>query len=153
MHPNRATIVYGIMILFSASGVWAILSFGQRLIAPEDLAGKWTLESRRDTTQPAPGDMTVQQSGKFFQIAFENGPKLNLVLEEQSPLSVSDGQPVTLALGDGPWRLTFHGPQGGDEMELNITAPLTSQSGVWNAKRLVRKFPPDVSSATATGAH
>src|ERR1700722_13009944 len=114
MRLNRGTIVYGSMILLSASGVWAVLSIGQGLVAPEDLAGKWTLESRLPGTQANPHEMTVEQSGKFFQIYFQNRPNLNFVLDEQSCVSSSNGSLVRLSLSDGPWHLTFQGIQGGD---------------------------------------
>ena len=153
MHFNRAGIVYGIMILLSASGVWAVLSIGQRLIAPDDLAGKWTLETLLISTRPDVQEMTVEQSGKFFQISFENGPKLNLVLDEQSFSSSSAQQSVRLALTDGPWHLTFQGPPDGDEMQVALTGPKMSESGVWNAKRLIRKFPPDFSNSSTKSAH
>jgi hypothetical protein len=153
MHFNRASIVYGIMILLSASGVWAVLSIGQGLVAPEDLAGKWTLESRLPGTQANPHEMTVEQSGKFFQIAFQNRPNLNFVLDEQSRVPTSDGSLVRLSLSDGPWHLSFQGPQGGDDMKVSLTGPQLSQSGAWNAKRVVRKFPPDYSNLPAKGAN
>jgi len=79
MKLNRATIVYGAMILGCALGEWAVLSFGERIVAPEDLAGKWTLESRLPAGAKGaafgPG-LTIDQSGRFFQIAIDNGPKL-----------------------------------------------------------------------------
>jgi hypothetical protein len=151
MHLNRASIVYGLMILLSASGVWAVLSLGQNLTAPEDLAGKWTLESRLVSTRPGGGEMTVEQSGKFFQISFDKGPKLNLILEEQSASSSATGPTERVALSNGPWHLSFQGPRGGDEMQVSLTGPQLSQCGVWTAKRVVRKFPPDVSNTNAGG--
>jgi hypothetical protein len=153
MHLNRASFVYGTMILISASGVWAVLSIGQRLIAPEDLAGKWALSSRLPGASSVPGEMVVNQSGKFFQISFDNGRNLNLVLDEQTAVPSTDNPLFRLSLSDGPWHMTFQGSEGGDEAQVGLTGPQSSQSGVWNAKRVVRKFPPDVSGASAKGAH
>jgi hypothetical protein len=148
MHINRASIVYGIMILASIAGVWAVLAVGKGLMPPEDLAGKWSLESRLGPNRPeiqeaalGPG-MTVDQSGKFFQVSFENGPKLNLELSNQSNPNASETQ---VALVGEPWRLTFQGVSGGDDMEVHLVGPNLRQCGVWNARRVVRKFAPDVS--------
>jgi hypothetical protein len=145
MYVNRASIVYGVMIFLSISGVWAVLSIGRRLTAPEDLAGKWSLESRLPSTGAASGAMTVEQSGRFFQIAFENGPQLHMVLDEETANSSE--------LGNGAWHLAFKGADDSDEKVVVLTGPKPSESGVWNARRLVRKFPPDVTNAPATGAH
>src|SRR5258708_33610234 len=120
MKMNRATIVYGAMILGCALGEWAVLSFGERIVAPEDLAGKWTLVSRLPAGAKGaafgPG-ITIDQSGRFFQMAIDNGPKLNMELEQQTYLG-APGQAVTMELVNGPWRMVVEGMPRSDDMYI-----------------------------------
>ena len=145
MRLNRATVVYGGMILSCAAGLWVVLSMGERLVPPEDLAGKWSLEPRNLAAGTAPKaafgpGMDVDQSGRFFQIAIENGPQLSLKLDDQSYMDIPGMRIVRLALVGEPWRLTIEGPPGGDEMVLRIAGPQLAQSGEWTVRRLVRTF-------------
>ena len=103
-------------------------------MAPEDLAGKWRIQSTApDRLGP---DLNIEQSGRFFQIAFEHGPHLNLKLQSTSPM----------VLANADWKLIISGHVGGEEKTLQLEGP---QNGRWTAHRLVRTFPADSTTREA----
>jgi hypothetical protein len=153
---HRATVVYVVMIVACAAGLWAVLSIGGRLRAPEDLAGKWTLSPGFIASGPAmpiapygPG-MTVDQSGRFFQISFENGPRLDLKLDDENEMNLLGKQAFRVALIAPSWHITGWGQANGDDMIVRLVGPTPAQSGQWAAKRVLRTFPPN---PTPKGAH
>jgi hypothetical protein len=147
---HRATIVYIVMIAACTAGLWVCLSVGNDLVAPEDLAGKWTLASG-SAAGPAipmapygPG-MTIDQSGRFFQVAFDNGPRLNLQLNEPGEVMPVPGQQVErLELACPRWNLRAWGKPGGDDWTIWLVGPSNDQSGKWQAKRVARTFAPTI---------
>jgi hypothetical protein len=115
------------MLLVLIFGLWAVLAIGARLSAPEDLAGKWQLQSQ---VRGIPDDtLTIEQSGRFFQVSFEHGPHLDLKLEDNS-------QPLRLVHGDTT--LTISGEPGDDKI-MQLTGP----NPHWTAHRVVRTYPAD----------
>jgi hypothetical protein len=133
---NRIAAIYLVMVVALAGGLWAVLAIGSTLHAPVDLAGRWELSPSN-----APGrfgtEMTIEQSGEFFQIYFDRGPRLDLKLKEQKPnhiLLVSSDYQLILTGSEDQKHLIINGPGGGD----------------WTIKRLSRQFPQDVSPPTAS---
>ena len=64
---SRPAVVYLVMICVLILGLWAVLEIGNNyLSAPEDMAGKWQIQSASASDPLGPG-MNVEQSGKFFQ--------------------------------------------------------------------------------------
>ena len=100
---SRATVVYLLMIVALVGGLWAVLAAGGRLVAPEDLGGRWTAV--------APGGrwsaVSVEQSGEYFELTFGTDPAVPLTLVDQRP----DGG---LTLARGKWRVTVDPPAGPD---------------------------------------
>jgi hypothetical protein len=153
---NRATIVYIVMIGACAAGLWVVLAAGSNLVAPEDFAGKWTLAS---TTPAGPAipmapygpGMTVDQSGRFFQIAFDNGPRLNLTMTEPGEVMPVPGQQVErVELTSAGWLINLWGKPDGDQWIVHLVGPTNEQSGKWIAKRVSATFQP---SSSAAGGH
>jgi hypothetical protein len=132
MFLSRPLIVYLVMIAVLVIGLWTVLALGRNLSAPEDLAGKWQLHS---AVHGIPDDtLAIEQSGRFFQIAFNSGPHAGLKLTEKTA--------AVLRLSGGDWQMTVTGPDGGDDKTIQLNGPVT---GRWTAHRIVRTFPADVS--------
>ena len=156
---HRATVVYILMIFACAVGLWGVLVYGNRLQAPEDLAGKWTLSPISQTAAhpqsasygPA---MTIDQSGQFFQVSFENGPRLDLRLQENQLLPMQDKPVVFMKLAESRgWSVRAWGPPGGDVWRVFVNRPTDSEptrQEEWIANRVTRTFPAHVSGK---GAH
>ncbi len=127
---NRAVAVYVAMIVFLVGGLWAILAVGSALEAPTDLSGKWQL-SPVGPDAWGPG-MDVEQSGRFFQIFIEGGPRLDV--EQAGDVA------RRIVLQNSKYKVSFDGGAP-DEKQLRIDGP---EGGQWTAKRVSRRYPPDV---------
>jgi hypothetical protein len=154
------------MIAACAAGLWAVLAYGNRLQAPEDLAGKWTLaplspNSSRTQTGTYGPTMTIDQSGQFFQVSFENGPHLDLRLHESQVLMMQGNPVVFMKLSDDRgWNVRAWGAPGGDVWRVFVNRPLDGQSAIgsqsagqdeWIANRIARTYPAHV--AAKAGGH
>jgi hypothetical protein len=125
------------MVLVLIGGLWTVLEIGGYLVAPEDLAGKWQLQSTGPTSDEVKGPgLNIEQSGKFFQVSFEHGPQLDLKLQSGSPM----------VLAGSNCSLTVTGHMGGDDKTLQLEGPL---QGKWTAHRLTRTFPLDPTTKEA----
>jgi hypothetical protein len=135
MIVSRATSVYVIMVAVLVGGLWLILSLGSTLLPPTDLAGKWEL-----TGPDGPTDLTVQQSGKFVDLAM-TGWKADLKISQdanQNPISQQS------ATGKGEIVLVGNGQTVSFE-NLGITDQCTirfggSKAAVYQAHRVSRAF-------------
>ena len=152
---NRATIVYVVVVAACAAGLWGVIAAGGNLTAPEDFAGKWTLSS---TTPAGPGIpmapygpcMNVDQSGKFFQIVFDNGPRLNLTMSEPGEVLPVPGQQIErIELTSAGWLINLWGKPDGDQWVIHLIGPTNDQSGKWVAKRVSRTF----QGSSSAGGH
>src|SRR5690242_15006230 len=81
---SRATIIYILVLVVAVAGVMVILNRGERLTAPPDVSGEWTI-GRIDAASPAPADtvgrhLFIEQSGRFVRMNFENGLQLDAKL-------------------------------------------------------------------------
>ena len=102
---SRASVVYLLMIVVFVAGLWAVMAIGGRLAAPEDLRGRWVAVEGADAASRWSG-MSVQQSGEFFQLAFDGGPSDVAVTMHGR---ADDGR---LSLARGPWHVTIDPPTG-----------------------------------------
>ncbi len=126
--------MYLVMIVALVAGLWSVLAMGRNLHAPEDVAGKWQLAP---VSAGEPGQvLTIEQSGRFFQVVFEHGPSLDLKLQ---------GSFSSMLLSNKKWTLNIQdrGPDPDDKLMV-LTGPESKQ---WTAHRTVRTFPADVDSA------
>ena len=116
---SRATIVYILVLVVAVVGVMVILNRGERLTAPPDVSGEWTI-GRIDAASPAPADTVgrrvfIEQSGRFVRMNFENGLQLDAkLIYERAPQ-----QGVTLRFRSHDWELTAEG--------MNVNGPLVCQ--------------------------
>jgi hypothetical protein len=118
---NRATLVYLAIFVVFATGISMVLELGSAyLIAPTDLAGQWRARDQRPDNKNE--TFTIHQSGRFFQLVFDHGPRLDLVLQQsnQSPAMQADSK-MTLA-GDG-WEVTAAPAPAMDAMEFVFKPP------------------------------
>src|SRR4051812_31251253 len=80
---SKPTLVYAVMLVACAGGMWGILRAGATLSAVTDLTGTWTIDG--GPLGPVPGGpeslgghFTVEQSGRFLRVHFERGRMLDL---------------------------------------------------------------------------
>ncbi len=120
---SRATVVYIIMLLACAAGVWLILRAGNRLKPPPDLNGTWEIsriQKLGSDEPPALGnEMTIEQSGRFVHIRFASGLKLDLKASVRDS-SEANGS-VTIDLSNGQWNLRVR--PDASELALLIDRP------------------------------
>ncbi len=129
---NRAAVVYLVMLVVLVGGLWTVLAIGSSLEAPQDLAGKWQLSpAGPDGWGP---DMQVEQSGRFFQVFIDHGPRLDLKRAIETDRRI--------LLTNSMYQVTFTGlALAADEKQLLIEGP---QGGRWTARRVSRKYPSDL---------
>ena len=133
---SRATLVYVIMLVACAGGLWAILRVGNRLQAPPDLSGAWEISPTDAvsgaTTRPN-GDlgptMAVEQSGRYLQVRFAGGLTADLRFDD---VSAAGTQSIRLIGRD--WRMTAVRRDTG-ELAVRLDGP-------WTAEFLARRPPP-----------
>jgi hypothetical protein len=121
---SRATVVYLTMILVFVAGLWAVMTAGARLTAPEDLSGRWVaIDAPGANTWPA---VTVEQSGRFFQMAFDDGPADVAVSAQDTS---AEGR---LSLARGAWHVTIDGSAGQAVRTFHVDGPI---SGTFTGRR------------------
>jgi hypothetical protein len=151
----RAYTIYVGMFVALVVGLWAILTAGSRLTAPEDLSGEWHVTWA--TTSPTGGSepdgtMRVQQSGRFFNVTFDDALQLRLKLADGDAAATPAGgtapsSPKRL-VGD-PWVLSVQRIPASGDLALELAGPETFQ-GI--ARRPADSQPVDSVSAQAGGA-
>ena len=129
---SKPTLIYLVMVVVLAGGLWAVLAVGKTLNAPADLAGKWLAHP---VEGDAAADMTVEQSGRYFQITLK-GHRLDVSQKSETANH--------LQLTSGKSTLTFDGPLDGNQLTLTVTG---DSAGVYIADRLTRRYPVDIKEA------
>jgi hypothetical protein len=129
MAASRPTVVYLVMLGCSVFGLWAILAMGRNLKPPPDLSGQWQLT--RATSEPAKtsSTMQVEQSGRFFQITFENSPAFGMQLTDASKAG-------NVAMRGKSITMEFSGLDTPDSAQIVVNAPHDSHDGTWIIHRL-----------------
>jgi hypothetical protein len=123
---NKASGVYVGMIALFGAGLWWILQLGAALQAPENFAGLWELQAQ---VANAPVErMTIEQSGKFFNIHFRDHV-VKLMLVESG--TGRDGRTV---LSHEDWTMVIHGPRGSPQRQFELSGP-ARPTQTWQAKR------------------
>jgi hypothetical protein len=121
-------------VLFGVA-LWMLLNWGSsHLKAPVDLTGNW--QPQGELAQAA-HSFNIRQSGRFIELAFENGPQIDLTLTVSSPIdpkTIDGGERLTLE-GDG-WQVLTTGRMGNDWRQFDFHPPAehgTGWSGVYRS--------------------
>ena len=105
---SRGYIVYILMFLCAACGLWVILTLGAAVRAPDDMSGKWTLEWQGAALQQDATTMTVAQSGRFWTVQFGQQKPISMVLREDWK-GAHDGRTLKMHLDGAVWKLDLAG--------------------------------------------
>jgi len=80
---RRAVLFYLLMIFALVGGLSIMVRIGAQMQAPRDVSGTWQIDAAG--TAPGLGPMMrIQQSGRYFHIAFDEGPTLDLTLRTET---------------------------------------------------------------------
>ena len=128
---SRSTRIYILILLAFGSGLWLILSTGNRfLVAPVDLSGTWTL---RPAGVPAdagkPASLVVQQSGRYVNVRGTGKPQ-SLVLEAARLSGPAGSQ--TIAMSGAGERLLWTQIPGKPDFVISGSSVVP---GDWHATR------------------
>ncbi|HEX8914879.1 MAG TPA: hypothetical protein VF796_21175 [Humisphaera sp.] len=106
---SKPTVVYAVMLIACAGGMWGILHAGASLSAVTDLTGTWQIDG--GPLGPVPGGpdtlggtFAVEQSGRFVRVRFDRGRVLDLKAVTVPAGKVTHPTPVEFT--DGTTRLT-----------------------------------------------
>lgn len=124
------------MLVTMCVGLWAILSVGAFLRAPEYLVGTWDLvhaESPRSDTSFT-GPMIVEQSGIYANLHFKSGETLQMKLRDQPTFSSKDAPNFT-RLDNDEWTLEISGLRDASERQMFLGSLTGPQQHEWTARR------------------
>jgi hypothetical protein len=122
---GRAGLIYGVMIALSLAGMWAILSYGEKLKPPHDLAGEWDIlpdATTRPSNQTKFAQVTISQSGRFFQLTIPGQPTRSFelisenVAAKQHTMVLDDRKDHQIMISgpdEGTYRLILDDPKLG----------------------------------------
>ena len=141
---SRGWIVYILMFVIAAGGLWVILILGRAATAPDDLSGTWTVEWLTQPpldSDPPPGaaQMHVSQSGRFFNVRFGDSEPIKMTLEPGWS-GKRIGRHLKMKLNGGPWKLDVRGDIPGaerfrvPEVQLELAGP-TRHLGIARRQR------------------
>lgn len=125
---SKSTFTYLSTVTALGVGLWCILKAGSRLQAPPDLEGSWELSSSvglaPGTGVPFAARMEVEQSGRYFQITFDTGLRLDAKLLEITERPDSrTAAPIRMRLSAGEWSLIADGARGAEEFHFELSGP------------------------------
>jgi|SRR5665213_2870815 len=126
---SRPTVVYVVMLACSIFGLWVILTLGRNLKPPPNLSGQWQLTPLTPETANMGSTMQVEQSGRFLQIAFENGASFGMQMEGART-------PSHIALRDNWMTIEFNGLDNPDAVQLVINPPHENRTDRWKIRRI-----------------
>ena len=116
---RRAYVVYVVMFAALIGGIVLIMTAGESVRAPDDLAGEWVVEWD-NAPPPESGEpsMRVAQSGRFFVVRFGLAPPLSMTLQD-GWTGRADGRKLAM-------RLAGRRPQA--ELRLNGPIPVMAKT-------------------------
>ena len=155
---TRAYAIYFLMAATLAAGLWLILTLGDSLRAPDDLAGAWTVhwDHTPPTEVPDKTVMHIDQSGRFFTIRFHDGPTWRMKLNEKWR-GAREGRQLSMILTGDTWTMRCTGsirqsePRRVDDMRIEVEGGKVSYTG-YAARRnaqLTASEPPSTPPAPA----
>src|SRR5688500_20233769 len=107
---SRAYVVYIVTFAVLIGGLLLVLTMGESLRAPDDLAGDWVAEWD-NAPPPESGEpkMRVAQSGRFFVVKCGQRPPMSLTLHD-GRVGKAGGRTPVMTLSRAPGGLRLHGP-------------------------------------------
>jgi hypothetical protein len=126
---SRPTVVYVIMLGCSVVGLWVILTLGRNLKPPPNLSGQWKLTPAGNASAKVGTTMQVEQSGRFFQIAFENTASVGMRLTETRTTS-------HVALRGNGVTMEFNELNTPEAAQLVVDAKDEGRRGTWMISRI-----------------
>ena len=130
---SRPTVVYVVMLIACAVGLWIILSVGENLKPPANLAGQWELTATTPQSAKVGTTLQVDQSGRFFQVAFDSNAKIGMKL--------TDGTPSHIALSGDNTTLEFIGLDKPDAAQLVMNTTAERHTETWTIHRIKQAAP------------
>jgi hypothetical protein len=148
---NRASLVYLVVCVVFAFGIWTILEVGTAfLTAPRDLDGRWAPENASGAA-----GFSISQSGKFVRFSLENGGRhFDAVLMQSSQPAEGTANQLLKFDGDG-WHVEGIGSTASDAVRFTFQAPAGMQgpqSGTYRLQRM-NPDPPPPTAAIKQGSH
>ncbi|QOV89531.1 hypothetical protein [Humisphaera borealis] len=107
---KHQSLIYVVMLVVAAGGLWAVMRLGSRLDAAADLGGEWTFDSgplgpEADGPERLGKGFHIDQSGRFLRVRFDNGRQLDL-RAQQLPEGAIGGNPLPVELKDSLWHMS-----------------------------------------------
>lgn len=126
---SRAYLVYFVMFAVLIGGLWLILTIGDSIHAPDDLAGDWIVEwDNAPPPESADPKMHVEQSGRFFVVTFGRRPPMGMTLKP-GWTGAASGRKLQMTLVRPLWEMTLSGAippkehQLVPELKLELVGP------------------------------
>ena len=113
---SRSSKVYLWTTLALALGLWGIFVAGGFLSAPRDLSGTWELESGQEQFGKW---LRIDQSGRFYHLGFEKGPKLDLRRKSEHA-EAGDTGAIAFELGGGAWTASLAHTAADDRVQAKL---------------------------------
>jgi hypothetical protein len=107
---SRAYVIYVLMFLVLAGGLWIIIEVGGAMKAPDDVSGEWTVAWTTPPPPPQSGKpvLRIDQSGRFFNVRFGDGKPISMTLQ-QGWRGARDGPKLEMQLAGGVWTMKIDG--------------------------------------------
>lgn len=121
---SRATLVYIVMLVGGAGGLWLIVRAGAGLVAPTDLSGAWAVGGEDPSIFRYLGPTVfIEQSGRYVRLTFERGLRIDLKMIGETRPDPSAGAKLELRMAGGPWSLTALGTGPAGPLIFRLTGP------------------------------
>jgi hypothetical protein len=121
---SRATVVYIVMLVACAGGLWAIIGLGKGLRAPTDLSGVWAVGGEDPTVPEQLGEsVVIEQSGRFLRLNFAHGLLVDLKLQEDQPAAPEAGKNLDMVFEGPRWKLTAFGSSEQGPLIFRLNGP------------------------------
>ncbi len=149
---SRTTVIYVLVLLACAAGVYAIIDFGSSMTAPTDLTGIWDVGVDESADKNALGaKMNIEQSGRFVRLNFDGGLKVDLKLVSQHRPAPPE-QALQMSFQGSGWKLTAEGAGAEGPLVFHLVGPQEHKLTVTRHVVEVTEANPPVTTETADAA-
>src|SRR5688500_8882350 len=121
---SRATLVYILMLVAGAGGLWLILRAGSGLAATTDLSGVWVVGGEDPNSARDLGHTVfVEQSGRHFRLNFERGLQVDMKVVAETRPDAATGGELEMRMAGGPWTMTAFGVDANGPLIFRLDGP------------------------------